>query len=83
MRNSGKLLIGAALAVALAGCGQTADLKPRAGHLLPVAPLGRDTKPSPTELLDLKPQAAPERTVELRKRSEDRADDPYDLPPEG
>jgi hypothetical protein len=27
------------------------------------------------------PQAAPERSVELRKRSEEREDDPFDLPP--
>jgi hypothetical protein len=26
--------------------------------------------------------AAPERSVELRRRSEERQDDPFDLPPE-
>jgi hypothetical protein len=29
------------------------------------------------------PQAAPQRSVELRTKSEERQDDPFDLPPEG
>jgi hypothetical protein len=73
----------AVLTLPLAGCGVTAPLKPLAGRDLPVAPMGRDTKPTSDELLKLRPQAAPERSVELRKKSEDRTDDPYDLPPEG
>ena len=66
----------------LAACGQTADLEPLAGHTLPVAPLGAGVQPNPEELLALDTQAAPERSVELRKRSESREDDPFDLPPE-
>jgi hypothetical protein len=67
---------------ALAACGVKADLKPRAGGTLPVAPHGRSDKPSSAELLKTTPQATPERSVELRKRSEKRADDPFDLPPD-
>ena len=70
----------AAFAV-LSGCGVTAPLKPVAGGELPVAPLGRETKPSSAELLKVTTQAAPERSVELRSKSEDRKDDPFDLPP--
>jgi hypothetical protein len=70
-----------ALAVALAACGSRADLKPEAGHALPVAPLGRADRPTAAELLVRSQQAAPERSVELRNRSEERADDPFDLPP--
>ncbi|MFM5907711.1 MAG: hypothetical protein ACKOPO_09015 [Novosphingobium sp.] len=81
MKNA--VLALAVLTLPLSACGVTAPLKPQAGHDLPVAPLGRDTKPTSDELLKLRPQAAPERSVELRKKSEDRADDPYDLPPEG
>lgn len=66
----------------LAACGVKADLKPQAGKVLPVAPYGRSDKPSSDELLQTTPQATPERSVELRKRSEKRADDPFDLPPE-
>ena len=68
--------------LALAGCAQTADLEPSAGNDLPVAPYGRADQPEPEELLALDPQAAPERSVELRRRSEEREDDPFDPPPE-
>ncbi len=71
------------LGLALAGCGSRADLKPLAGKALPVAPYGREDTPTSADLLTRTPQAAPERSVELRKRSEERKDDPYDLPPAG
>lgn len=73
----------AALALALAACGSKGELKPQAGDTLPVAPYGKDHRPTAEELLEPPSQAAPERSVELRKRSEERADDPFDLPPEG
>jgi hypothetical protein len=71
-----------ALSVSLAACGQTADLRPSAGKQLPVPPYGRDDRPTAEELLEPDPQFAPERNVELRRRSEEREDDPFDLPPE-
>ncbi|WP_305096687.1 LPS translocon maturation chaperone LptM [Croceibacterium aestuarii] len=67
----------------LAACGQKKDLEPLPGHDLPVAPYGSDHQLSASELLEPPTQAAPERSVELRKRSEEREDDPFDLPPEG
>ena len=70
------------LLIALSACGQKADLKPVAGASLPVAPFGRDDQPSAEALTRTTPQATPERSVELRKRSEERTDDPFDLPPE-
>ena len=69
------------LVAALTACGSRADLKPAAGHALPVAPLGRADRPTADELLVRTQQAAPKRSVELRTRSEERADDPFDLPP--
>jgi hypothetical protein len=69
------------LLTALSACGVRADLKPQAGKSLPVAPYGRDATPTSTQLLESTPQAAPERSVELRKRSEERKDDPFALPP--
>jgi hypothetical protein len=69
--------------VLLAACGQKKDLQPLAGNDLPVAPYGSDHQLSAKELLKPSTQAAPERSVELRKRSEEREDDPFDLPPEG
>ena len=70
-----------ALVLALSACGQVADLKPRAGGSLPPAPFGREQPRSAAALLQPPVQAAPERSVELRKRSEERDDDPFDLPP--
>ena len=66
----------------LAACGQKADLEPQAGQSLPPAPYGAKAQPDAEDLLKLDPIAAPERSVELRKRSEEREDDPFDLPPE-
>ncbi len=67
---------------ALSGCGQMTDLKPPPGKSLPVAPIGAGAQPESQDLLKPTTQAAPERSVELRKRSEEREDDPFDLPPE-
>lgn len=72
-----------ALALVLAGCGQRADLVPPPGASLPPAPYGAEVPPDAAQLLRLDPQAAPERSVELRSESEEREDDPFDLPPEG
>jgi hypothetical protein len=73
----------ALLALALTACGSQKDLVPAAGAELPPAPFGRADPPTANELLVLDPQAAPERNVELRRESEEREDDPFDLPPEG
>ena len=71
-----------ALAALLAGCGTRTPLTPPDGASLPPAPYGATQKPSPDELLRRDALAAPERSVELRRRSEERQDDPFDLPPE-
>ena len=68
--------------LALTGCAQRAPLQPAAGASLPVAPYGAKSTPAAEALLVPTPQAVPARTVELRSRSEERADDPFDLPPE-
>ena len=73
------ILTGAAL---LAGCGQQAALEPPPGESLPPAPYGSAERPDAEDLLELDPQDAPERSVELRRRSEEREDNPFDLPPE-
>lgn len=71
-----------ALAGTLAACGQKADLTPLAGQELPPKPYGSEVQPDAEDLLAMDPQAAPDRSVELRTRSEVREDDPFDLPPE-
>lgn len=72
----------AVLIFLLAACGQRADLEPAANASLPPAPLGAQTAPDAQELLRPDALAAPERSVELRRRSEEREDHPFDLPPE-
>ncbi len=69
------------LLLALTGCGATAPLNPATGQQLPVAPYGREGRETAENLQKTTPQAAPERSVELRKRSEERLQDPFDLPP--
>ena len=72
--------------VALSACGAKAPLRPAEGASLPVAPYGapkgKENAPTAEQLLELDALAAPERSVELRRRSEEREDDPFDLPPE-
>jgi hypothetical protein len=70
------------LILGVAACGQRQDLKPAMGKQLPPAPFGRDERKTADALLTPSPQALPERSVELRRRSEERKDDPFDLPPE-
>jgi hypothetical protein len=70
------------VAVALAaGCGKVAELKPAPGHSLPVKPMMARTTPTAAQLLTPPPNAHPERIDELMKKSEPRAQDPFDLPP--
>jgi hypothetical protein len=69
--------------LALAACGRQRDLMPVAGQQLPPTPYGRSDPPTSAELLTPSPEAVPERSVELRRQSEEREDDPFDLPPEG
>jgi len=68
--------------VALSSCGNRRELSPAADASLPPAPYGRENKPSADELLRPPVQAKPQRSVELRSRSQPREDDPFDLPPE-
>ncbi|MCJ2187714.1 hypothetical protein [Novosphingobium beihaiensis] len=70
-----------ALIALLAACGQRSGLGLKPGQQLPPAPYGRAQKPDAAELLEPPTIAIPERSVELRTRSEERDDDPFDLPP--
>ena len=85
MRAHVKHGLAAATLITLCACGARAPLAPPEGASLPVAPFGApaDEANAPTaeQLLELEALAAPERSVELRRRSEEREDDPFDLPP--
>lgn len=79
-RPSAMLLL-ALPVLALTGCGERTDLRPSAHHTLPTPPYGRVDKPSSAELLVHTPEARPVLSIELHQRSEERVDDPFDLPP--
>ena len=76
------LLVVALAGLSLSACGNRRELKPEAGQALPPAPYGSEQKRSADALLQVPVQAKPERSVELRSRSQDRQDDPFDLTPE-
>ncbi|MGW8202057.1 hypothetical protein ACWGM0_05840 [Sphingomonas bisphenolicum] len=70
------------IALALAGCGGRQPLKPVKGQNLPAVPTGAATAPTAAQLMEPSIQARPERNVELLTQSRQRADEPFDLPPE-
>ena len=82
MPRYSKIIAFALVSTSLWACGQKAAIKPVGGSNLPVEPYGNTEKPQAEELLELETLAAPKRSVELRRRSEEREDDPFDLPPE-
>jgi hypothetical protein len=80
-RRAGSALALAAALASLTACGVRRDLKPKLADGLPPAPYGRSDRPGSAELLGTTSQQRPGRNVELRVQSEERADDPFDLPP--
>lgn len=72
-----------AAALGLGACGKAEELRPASGAALPVKPAAARETPTADQLLALLPQARPERIDEPLRRSEERKDDPFDLPPPG
>jgi hypothetical protein len=70
-----------ALALLAAGCGQVEPLRPAAGETLPPKPAEAARAPTTDELLTPPPIARPTRTEDTLRRSEERQDDRFDLPP--
>ena len=69
------------LTLAACSCGNVADLQPQAGKSLPQKPALASRPLTAAELLELPPQADPDRVDELNKRGDIRRGDPFDLPP--
>jgi hypothetical protein len=76
------LLSGLAL-LALSGCGGRQQLALPAGEAPPMAPATAARAPTSAELLTPPPIARPERVTEILRRSEERQEDRFDLPPPG
>ena len=71
------------LALLVSACGKEEELRPAAGKTLPQKPaLARDT-PTAEQLLTPSAEARPERNTEQIRRSRERTEDPFDLPPPG
>ncbi len=69
-------------ALAVAACGNRADLKPAAGASLPPKPYGAVATPTPAQLVQTPPQTRPTRSDEVLRSSEERRSDEFDLPPQ-
>ena len=76
-----KTLALGALLIVLAGCGAREPLRPKPGDSPPPAPAMAARAPSTEEMLTPPPIARPERAGEPLRRSEEREDDRFDLPP--
>jgi hypothetical protein len=77
--------IGIALAAALllAACGKLQPLKPVAGQAMPPKPANAPQALTVDQLLERSPQTRPERVDDVLRKSEERRDDHFDLPPAG
>ncbi|HWT12201.1 MAG TPA: hypothetical protein VN231_05570 [Allosphingosinicella sp.] len=69
------------LASTLAACGLRQPLEPPPGQSRPVAPGMARRAPTTEEMLAQPTIARPQRVDELLRRSEEREDDRFDLPP--
>ena len=73
-------LLGLAL---IAACGNMEPLQPKAGEGMPAKPAMAARAPTTDELLTPPPNARPRLQDDGLRRSEEREDDPFDLPPTG
>lgn len=74
--------IAVVLLLALGACGLRGKLVAQAPNLPPVAPRGSTEAPTSAQMLVLTTQAAPLRVDDPVKKSEERADDRFNLPPQ-
>ncbi|WP_246263124.1 hypothetical protein [Parasphingopyxis algicola] len=75
--------IALACAMLVTACGGREPLQPAQGEGMPVAPAMAQSQPTTDDLLEPTTQQRPERVDELLRRSQEREDDPFDLPPPG
>lgn len=78
--KTGMLALSAALL--LAGCGGRVALAPKEGNALPPKAETAATAATPEQLMTADGQARPKRSDEQLKRSEERRQDKFELPPQ-
>lgn len=76
------VLLSATAMLALPACGSRQKLTAVEGTQPVPKAYGAPAAATPADLIEPSTQSRPERNVELRRKSEARADDPFDLPPE-
>jgi predicted small lipoprotein YifL len=78
-----RTLLAAASLLALAACGKKGMLHPAEGHMLPPKPATAAVQPTVEQLLKPPVETRPGRSDDVLRRSEERPDDKFDLPPPG
>ena len=81
MGRTGRIVMLGTACLMFAACGSREPLKPKPGAALPPAPAMAPRAPTTEEMLNPPPIARPERAGEPLRRSEEREDDRFDLPP--
>jgi len=76
-----KTLAAVTALLVLAACGSREPLQPAPGQQLPPQPAMAATPQTTSELLEIPPIAKPRRVDDPLRRSEEREDDRFDLPP--
>lgn len=78
-----RIIIAGGCLLALAACGQRAELtRPEGSPPVPKA-AAATAAPTTSELLTPRPQEKPDRSEEILRQSDERRDDRFDLPPAG
>lgn len=72
-----------ALVLLVAACGKLGPLAPAIPGRAPPRPADAAVPPTPEQQLVLPPQAAPDRVDDPLRKSRERADDRFELPPPG
>ncbi|RYD95084.1 MAG: hypothetical protein EOP61_20440 [Sphingomonadales bacterium] len=78
-----RTIIAVTLLVALAACGKREALRPIEGHSLPPKPATSAVQPDVDTLLTPPVETRPGRSDDVLRRSEERPDDRFNLPPPG
>jgi predicted small lipoprotein YifL len=66
----------------LGACGLKGPLEPVPPAAMPVAQRGQTVAPTPAQMLVVPVQAAPQRVDDPVKKSEERPDDRFNIPPQ-
>jgi predicted small lipoprotein YifL len=77
-----RALILPVLILSLAGCGQRGQLELPEGETPPPAPYGATTAPDAVDLTTATTQQRPSRSDEILRQSDERPNDPFQLPPQ-